>query len=234
MDNERFQQMEKRLNKQAEATRAMNETLNKFMTIMSNIEAAKVVASPPPVSPQLVITPLQASQPSRVKPGVPSNFNGDRAQGCAFLMSCELYISLTASDFINEQVRIYWALSYFKGGRAASFAERILRQELRSGKMCFASWSEFTEDFVSAFCPENEATTALMRLKSDQYFQGKRNVEAYIDEFKDLIDLSGYTDPIAIVLKFRRGLNSMTQDRIAESGTDRLGDTDFNGWFKAA
>jgi hypothetical protein len=131
-------------------------------------------------------------------------------------------------------VRIHWALSYFKGERAASFAERILRQELRSGKMCFTSWHDFTEEFMAMFCPENEATTALMRLESDRYYQGKRNVEAYIDEFKDLVDLSGYTDPIAIVLKFRRGLNQMTQDRIAESGTDRPGDTDFNGWFKAA
>jgi hypothetical protein len=100
-------------------------------------------------------------------------------------------------------VCIHWALSYFKGGHAVSFAERILRQELQSGKMCFASWSNFTEKFVSAFCPENEATTVLMRLKSNHYFQGKQNVEAYIDEFKDLVDLSGYTDPIAIVLKFR-------------------------------
>jgi hypothetical protein len=66
------------------------------------------------------------------------------------------------------------------------------------------------------------------------YYQCKRNVEAYIDEFKDLVDLSGYTDPIAIVLKFRRGLNPTTQDKITKSGMDRLGDTDFNGWFKAA
>jgi hypothetical protein len=73
-----------------------------------------------------------------------------------------------------------------------------------------------------------------MRLESDRYFQGKQNVEAYIDEFKNLINLSGYTDPIAIVLKFRRGLNSTTQDRITESGTDRPSDMDFNGWFKAA
>jgi hypothetical protein len=73
-----------------------------------------------------------------------------------------------------------------------------------------------------------------MRLKSDRYFQGKWNVEAYIDEFKDLVDLSGYMDPIAIVLKFRHGLNPTTQDRIAESGTDRLQDRDFEGWFKAA
>jgi hypothetical protein len=153
MDEERFQQMEKRLNEQAEATRAMNETLNKFITIMSNIEAAKVVAPPPPVSLQLVITPLQASQPSRVKPGIPSNFDRDRVQGHAFLTSCELYISLIASDFVDEQVCIHWALSYLKGRRAASFTERILRQELRTGKMCFASWSEFTEEFVLAFCP---------------------------------------------------------------------------------
>jgi hypothetical protein len=77
-------------------------------------------------------------------------------------MSCELYISLTALDFVDEQVRIHWALSYFKGRRAASFAECILRQELQSGKMYFASWSDFTEEFVSMFCPKNETTTALM------------------------------------------------------------------------
>jgi hypothetical protein len=68
----------------------------------------------------------------------------------------------------------------------------------------------------------------------NSYFQGKQNVEAYIDKFKDLVNLSGYTDPIAIVLKFHRGLNSTTQDRIAESGTNRPSNMDFNGWFKAA
>jgi hypothetical protein len=50
MDEERFQQMEKRLNEQAEATRAMNKTLNKFIAIMGNQEAQKT--SPPlPQSP---------------------------------------------------------------------------------------------------------------------------------------------------------------------------------------
>jgi hypothetical protein len=125
MDEERFQQMEKRLNKPAEATWAMNETLNKFLAVMANQEAPRNIVPPPPVPTPLVITPLQASQPSRVKPGVPSHFDGDRVQGHAFLTSCELYISLTQSDFVDEQVHIHWALSYFKGGRAASFAERI-------------------------------------------------------------------------------------------------------------
>jgi hypothetical protein len=162
MDEERFQQMEKRLNEQAEATRAMNETLNKFIAIMGSQEAAGNVTPLPPVSPPFVTTTLQASHPSRAKLGVPSHFDGDRVQGRAFLTSCGLYISLTQSDFVDEQVRIHWALSYFKGGCAASFVEHILRQELRSGKMCFASWREFTKEFAAMFCPENEATMALM------------------------------------------------------------------------
>jgi hypothetical protein len=44
MDEERFQQTEKRLNEQAEATRAMNETLNKFLAVMANQEVARNVA----------------------------------------------------------------------------------------------------------------------------------------------------------------------------------------------
>jgi hypothetical protein len=173
MDDKRFQQMEKRLNEQAEATQAMNETLNKFIAIMGNQEAARNVAPPPPVSPPFVTTTLQALQSSRVKLGIPSHFDGDRVQGHAFLTSCELYILLTQLDFVDDQVHIHWALSYLKGGRAASFAEHILHQQLWSGKMCFASWREFTEEFASTSCLENEATTALMRLKSDWYFQAK-------------------------------------------------------------
>jgi hypothetical protein len=55
----------------------------------------------------------------------------------------------------------------------------------------------------------------------------------YINEFKDLVYMSGYTNPIAIVLKFRRGLNVTTQDKIAESGTDRPRDNDHQGWYAA-
>jgi hypothetical protein len=151
----------------------------------------------------------------------PDNFDGDRSKGCAFLTSCELYLSLTGLDYPDEQSHIHWALSFFKSRCAATFSEHIVRQEMRTGVMAFTDWTDLTSEFMSTFCPENEATSAFMCLESDRYFQGQQNVEAYIDEFKDLVNMSGYTDPIAIVLKFHRGLNAMTQDKIAESGTDR-------------
>jgi hypothetical protein len=40
-------------------------------------------------------------------------------------------------------------------------------------------------------------------------------------------------DPITIILKFCRGLHPTTQDKIAESGTDRLKDNNLQGWFQA-
>jgi hypothetical protein len=58
------------------------------------------------------------------------------------------------------------------------------------------------DEFELIFCPENVATTMLMTLESDRYFQGKRNVDIYTDKYRELVALSGYTDPITIVLKF--------------------------------
>jgi hypothetical protein len=44
---------------------------------------------------------------------------------------------------------------------------------MRTGVMAFTDWTNFTFKFMSTFCPENKATSALMRLKSDRYFQGQ-------------------------------------------------------------
>jgi hypothetical protein len=99
---------------------------------------------------------------SRIKPANPDNFDGDRSKGRAFLTSCELYLSLTGADYPDEQACIHWALSFFKSGRAATFAKHIVRQEMRTGVMAFADWMDFTSEFMSTFCPKNEATSADM------------------------------------------------------------------------
>jgi hypothetical protein len=236
MDIERFQAIEKQLAEQAEANHITNENLANLIRMMSTRESKNIALTPPaPIpTPQPITTIPRASQPSRIRPCAPNDLDGDRSKGRAFLTSCKIYILLTASDFPDDQTQIHWALSYCKSGRAANFAERIIWQEMKTGKMVFSSWTDFTDEFESIFCPENEATTALMTLESDRYFQGKRNIDAYTDKFKELITLSGYTDPITVVLKFCRGLHPTTQDKIAESGTDRPKDNDLQGWLQAA
>jgi hypothetical protein len=71
-------------------------------------------------------------------------------------------MSLTASDFSDNQTCIHWALSYFESRHAVTFAECIIRQEMKSGQMTFVDWDVFTLEFVLMFCPENKVTTALM------------------------------------------------------------------------
>jgi hypothetical protein len=215
MDAEQLQNLEERLREQAEATRATNELISQLFSMMRTQKVNGNVATPPSPSVSLPLLatstgrgvlhpsqPRSVSHSPRIKLASPDNFDGDRSKGRAFLTSCELYLLLAGLDYPDEQSRIHWALSFFKSGRAATFSECIVRQEMRTGVMAFANWTDFTSEFMSTFCPENEATSTLMRLESDRYFQGQRNVEAYINKFKDLLDMSSYTDPITIVLKF--------------------------------
>jgi hypothetical protein len=148
--------------------------------------------------------------------------------------SCVLYQSLCAAEFQDDQAKIHWVLSYMKSDCAATFADRTIRYETKYDSLRYGSWDAFQRVFIKTFCPENESTHALMRLESDRYFQGKRMVDTYVDEFEDLIDLSGYLDDLTIVLKFRRGLNPTLQDKIAESSRDCPPDNAPDKWYAAA
>jgi hypothetical protein len=151
MDAEWLQNLEARLSKQAEATRATNELITQLFSMMKMRNASDNVATPPSLSVSLpslatstgrgVLHPSQlrsVSHSPRIKPASPDNFDGDRSKGHVFLTSCELYLSLTGPDYPDEQSHIHWALSFSKSGRMATFAERIVRQEMRTGVMAFA------------------------------------------------------------------------------------------------
>src|SRR3979490_1160949 len=234
MDAERLQNIEEGLREQVAANRSTQEMLACLFEKINNPELPNLPISQSIIAPPSLVTHPTPPHKSRVKPGVPHDFDGNRENGRSFLTSCRLYISLSLDDFANEQAQIHWALSYFKGGRAATFVDRHLVPDAKAGGPSYATWADFEAEFRATFCLENEATTSLMRLESERYFHGRRTVDQYVDEFSDLIDLSGYSDPLAIVIKFRQGLNASTQDRIAESGTDRPADNNPDGWYKAA
>ena len=83
--------------------------------------------------------------------------------------------------------------------------------------------------------PNRIFPTALTnKLKGITYFQGRWSVNNYLDDFRDLITESGYTDPKTIVVKFWRGLNPATADAIATMATRRPDDLDLEAWYQAA
>ena len=77
------------------------------------------------------------------KPAKPSEYDGDRANGCTFFNSCTLYLGLCANEFRDDQAQILWTLSFMKMGRAATFASRVFAHESKTGEVRFKDWKEF-------------------------------------------------------------------------------------------
>lgn len=190
-----------------------------------------------PVPCDMPHTPSKSPNPSPThfaKPATPDDFAGDRDKGRAFLNSCNLYFALAPHRFPDDVTRILWVLSFMKSDRAALFVDRSLRTYRISGRLPFESWLEFSTAFVTEFCPKNEVQVARTILESSEYFQGHRNVEEYVDEFRDLVQRANYFEAAHIVLKFRRGLNPQIQDHIACLIIERPSDESPKEWYDAA
>jgi len=98
----------------------------------------------------------------------------------------------------------------------------------------FATWTDFRRKFTEEFCPKNEAQMALAKLETSAYYQNRRSMDEYIDEFRDLIDQAGYLEGLAIVTKFRCGLQRDIQDLIAQLPIGRPADDKPEDWYAAA
>jgi len=195
-------------------TTAIQESLDTLLVCLGVIDNERQQGTPPslrltalsnawgiPVFDGEEDTPLPIVH-NCLKPRVPPSFDGDRAKGCTFMNSCILYQLLCMVEFQDDQAKIHWVLSYMKSDCAATFANCTICYETKYNSLHYGSWNAFQKVFIEIFCLENKSTHALMCLESDCYFQGKQTVDAYVDEFEDLIDLSGYSDDLVIVLKF--------------------------------
>src|SRR5258705_444547 len=87
---------------------------------------------------------------------------------------------------------------------------------------------DFEGGFTSKFFPKNEATAELTKLESTCYYQGRKAVDDYVDEFSELID------GLSVIMKFRRGLDRDIQNQIVEMVQGRSKDDDLEGWYNAA
>lgn len=231
--------LETLLSQNAQTADALNNILERLSTLEKHHNAPPTtvpIPKTPTVNPNSAHTTSDdtGSRRNHLRPSAPSNFDGERSQGRAFINTCLLYFSLCPEQFPDNARKIHWVLTFFKSGRASTWAARVMREELSSSQAKWNTWDQFYQDFEEAFCPLHEQTAALTKLESDKYFQGRRSVEDYVDEFQDLILDAGYKDGLAVVMKFRRGLDPRIQDRIAEMGSERPKDDDPAAWYRVA
>jgi len=99
------------------------------------------------------------------------------------LNSCSLYIGLALEQFHNKQERILWALTFFKGGRAAKWSENMFHQEADTGVFPIQTWGDFEQQFWVHFLPINVEGDMINALEGTSYHQGGRTVDDYLDSF---------------------------------------------------
>jgi hypothetical protein len=109
-------------------------------TPRSHTPSSRSPANPPCRSPTLP-PPTTCSQP---KAATPDAFDGDRTKSWNSVTTCQLYLSLRRSEFSNDQQHIHWVLSYMKSGRAATFAQSILRNESKTRCPKYSNFAEFS------------------------------------------------------------------------------------------
>jgi len=166
-----------------------------------------------------------------LKPSFPPEFSGDRATGKAFLTSCRTYIRLCPEVFEDGLTKIVWAMSYMKTGRTSRWATCEFEQEVKTNCLRFLDWLDFEDEFQKDFMWLDSEATAINVLKMTTYFQGKQAVDDYLDQFRDLVYDSGYTDPKTVVVKFHQGLDCQISTALVEMTYGRPSDTDLEAWF---
>jgi hypothetical protein len=128
-------------------------------------------------------------------------------------------------------------MTYMNQGRAQKWANRVYHWEAipaNTSNPHFVNWDDFRSRFRTEFFPLHSDAVATNKLEGTSYFQGRRTVDDYLDDFRDLISDSGYANPKTIVVKFRRGLNPSIVDAVATMASGRPDDLDPEAWFEAA
>ena len=127
----------------------MEHKLNQILDTISRLPT--VTVTPPSVVPDTLSNPepkpRKARQPKLVT--LPE-FDRDCKKDLTFLNSCQTYIRLCPEEFHDEQMKIIWAMSYMKSGRAAKWTARIFKwEELSENEGClkFADWEDFRDEF---------------------------------------------------------------------------------------
>ena len=136
MENERFVALEHALSELQVQDETTQQKLDSLIDHINKVLTHQTI-TPTPIIPSI---PREGS----VRPALPSEFDGDRSLGMDFLYSCQTYIRLCPSSFSDDQMKIMWALSYMKSGRAAKWSARVFHwMEENSDSDRFVDWESF-------------------------------------------------------------------------------------------
>jgi hypothetical protein len=103
------------------------------------------------------------------------------------------------------------------------FADQVFAIE-HHNQPAYSDWASFEKELWSQFLLPHEHIHAMNTLELIVYHQAKGTIDKYINDLETLIEQVGYSNGLAIVMKFQEGLDPSMQSCIANIVEGRLPD----------
>jgi hypothetical protein len=168
------------------------------------------------------------ARPTEMRINVPEPFDGDRQKTKQFLNKVVVYLSLNGEVYNTDERKIGYTLALMDKGLAERWANTWRDTHIVTGTLNFGTWAAFYTEVEDFFKEEGGPMKAAIKLAN---IKMSGTADAYVDQFKDLVQRAGLTNDIAIIRDFEHGLKKTIVDLIYSMDTLP---TDPNGWYNAA
>src|SRR3979490_49484 len=146
-----------------------------------------------------------------IKAADPEKFSGDRADTEGFIRPVKLSITIQPGSFMDDKMKMLYALSFISGGSAAIWAHNKT-QAIIDGTSLITTFDEFTKQVEEAFGDPGRARTAHTKLR-DLKMTSNMSADDYTAQFEILAGRTGFNDE-ALEDAYARGLPVMILDKI--------------------
>lgn len=153
-----------------------------------------------------VAAQTSSAAPPKVKVAPPDSYDGSYEKYDAFINQLTLNFSTNPALFVSDSVKINYAMSFMKLGRAQRWVNHV-RTRQDNGEQCLElqSWSSFVDALKRVFSDPQKKVRAQNKLLNLRQ-RDDQTVDDYLIEF-DLLAVETQFNDEALLNLFKAGLN---------------------------
>lgn len=149
---------------------------------------------------------------------MPSEFSGEQGESKGWLQKCTLYFLFNRTQFDTDKKKVIFALMLMTGGNAGPWASDYITQaqaqatQENGHQPNYGTWATFQTSINKSFEDVDEAASACVLLWN--LAQGKKPIDKYIINFKNIISRCSINQFDVIADFFYQGLNKPLRDKM--------------------
>lgn len=171
---------------------------------------------------------MAAPRPTEIKIRSPADFDGNRTMTNEFLTDIDIYLGMNGSVYDTDTKKIYFVLSYMRGGTAGPWKEACI-EEAGEAKS-FGTYKAFLKKIREAFSPSDQKGEATLLMKTLQMRAGM-TADEYIAQFRTAATRSGIKEDASLIDYFMDGLPIPLMEKVSMMDSAPI---TIEGWYTQA